>query len=136
MFFNFVFLYLSIFNNHSSGNLRIELNHALNQGKLLVYVYNNKAGFPTKPELAYKTIIIECNNTKQVKIDRLPFGKYAIILIHDQNANEKLDRNWLGLPAEPYALSGHPKFRFGPPLFEDVKFEFKQDGQIMYVDFK
>ena len=135
MFLNFIFLWLSVFNNHSSGNLSIELDHALNQGKLLVYVYNNAAGFPTKPELAYETLIIECHHTKQVKIDKLPFDAYAIILIHDKNGNEKLDRNWLGLPAEPYALSGHPKFRFGPPLFEDVKFEFNRDEQVLHLDF-
>ncbi len=135
MFVSLIFLWLSAFNNQSVGNLNIELNSPLNQGKLLVYVYKHKTGFPTNPKLAYKTMIIKCHHTSHIKIDKLPFDEYAIILIHDKNSNEKLDRNWLGLPAEPYALSGHPKFRFGPPLFEQTKFEFYQNEQVLHLSF-
>jgi uncharacterized protein (DUF2141 family) len=46
-----------------------------------------------------------------------------------------MDRNWLGLPSEPYALSGHPKFRFGPPTFEDVKFGFNSKFVQIYLIF-
>lgn len=65
----------------------------------------------------------------------MPYGTYAIMLIHDKNSNCKLDRNWLGFPNEPYALSGHPKFRFGPPVFDDVKFKFNTNGQIIKFNF-
>ena len=130
-----LFFLLSLINFQNTGSLVIKFDATLYQGNLLVYIYDNPEGFPTKPKQAYQTIVIKCQNPKQVTINKLPYGTYAVMLIHDQNANNKLDRNWLGLPGEPYALSGHPKFRFGPPVFDDVKFNFNTDGQIIKVKF-
>ena len=135
MWINLIFFWLSLTNFQNTGNLIIEFDTTLKQGNLLVYIYNNQEGFPTKPQKTFLTKIVTCQNTNQIKIDNLPYGTYAIMLIHDQNGNNKLDRNWLGLPGEPYALSGHPKFRFGPPVFDDVKFNFNTDGQIIKVKF-
>ena len=135
MWLNLIFFWLSLTNFQNSGNLIVEFDTTLNQGNLLVYIYNNPKGFPTNTKQAYLTKVIKSQHTKQVTISKLPYGTYAVMLIHDQNGNRKLDRNWLGLPGEPYALSGHPKFRFGPPVFDDVKFKFNTDGQIINVKF-
>ena len=45
---------------------------------------------------------------------------FAIGAHHDRNANEKLDKNALGLPTEPYGFSNNPKRGFGPPSYEEV----------------
>jgi uncharacterized protein (DUF2141 family) len=35
----------------------------------------------------------------------IPKGKYALFVFHDVNENNKLDRNWLGIPKEGYGAS-------------------------------
>lgn len=50
-------------------------------------------------------------------------GTYAVSIFHDENSNGELDANFLGIPKEPYAFSNNAKGYFGPPSFEQCKFE-------------
>tara|TARA_R110000850_G_scaffold277086_1_gene422508 strand:+ start:255907 stop:256335 length:429 start_codon:yes stop_codon:yes gene_type:complete len=49
--------------------------------------------------------------------------KYAIAVYQDINNNGKLDRNWMGIPTEPYGFSNNPSTFFGPPSFHKAAFE-------------
>jgi uncharacterized protein (DUF2141 family) len=44
-------------------------------------------------------------------------GRYAAIAFPDENSNGKLDRNFLGLPTEPYGFSNNAQGFLGPPTF-------------------
>lgn len=46
-------------------------------------------------------------------------GVYAVTLVHDENANQKLDTA-LGIPREGFGFSRNPKIHFGPPKFDKV----------------
>jgi uncharacterized protein (DUF2141 family) len=50
-------------------------------------------------------------------------GRYATVAFHDENGNEKLDRNFLGIPSEPYCFSRGASGGMGPPSFEDAAVE-------------
>jgi uncharacterized protein (DUF2141 family) len=50
--------------------------------------------------------------------------KLAASAHHDKNTNDKLDKNPLGIPNEPYGFSQNPKRGFGPPSFDEVFFEY------------
>jgi uncharacterized protein (DUF2141 family) len=47
-------------------------------------------------------------------------GTYAFALYHDKDANRKLNKNWIGLPSEPYGVSNDPPIRMGPPSYKDA----------------
>ena len=42
-------------------------------------------------------------------------GTYAVAVYHDENANIKFDKNWIGLPVEGYGISNNPTVFLGPP---------------------
>lgn len=44
-------------------------------------------------------------------------GHYAIVVIHDENINHKMDRNFLGLPKEGYGFANNPHVRLTAPSF-------------------
>jgi uncharacterized protein (DUF2141 family) len=46
-------------------------------------------------------------------------GEYALTLIHDENANQRLD-TMLGIPKEGFGFSRNPVVRFGAPRFKQV----------------
>jgi uncharacterized protein (DUF2141 family) len=48
-------------------------------------------------------------------------GEYAIAVIHDENANAKLD-TFAGIPKEGIGFSRNPRFTFGPPRFAAARF--------------
>jgi uncharacterized protein (DUF2141 family) len=47
-------------------------------------------------------------------------GRYASVAFHDENGNGELDRNFLGIPAEPYGFSNHAQGFLGPPSFAAI----------------
>lgn len=67
------------------------------------------------------------------RIDGLPFGDYAIMLHHDENANGKMDKNFIGLPQEGYGFSNDAQPGFGAPHFSQARFEFRQGHKTITI---
>ena len=55
----------------------------------------------------------------KIVLQDLPAGEYAIAIFHDENGNEELDTNWLGIPREPLGFSRARMKTFGPPGFRE-----------------
>jgi uncharacterized protein (DUF2141 family) len=56
--------------------------------------------------------------------ENLPESTYGVAVIHDENQNEKLDFNEMGMPIEGYGYSNNPPKRPGPAPFDETKFVF------------
>ena len=56
-----------------------------------------------------------------------PPGRYGVSVMHDRNANGKLDSNIVGIPTEPYGAIRHARGRMGPPAFEDAAVDVQGD---------
>ena len=54
-------------------------------------------------------------------------GTYAVAIYHDENANEKLDRNGI-LPAEGYGFTNNPSTMVGLPSFRSVRLNVPKTG--------
>ncbi len=94
-----------------------------NAGQVLLSLFNKDEGFPTQPEKAFRWSKAKVTSTSLIiSLDGLPPGKYAIAVVQDENMNEVMDRDWLGLPAEPYGISNNVSNTFTPPSFEEAKF--------------
>ena len=60
-------------------------------------------------------------------------GVFAIGLYHDENGNRKFDKNFLGLPAEPYGVSNDPSMVLAPPKHEDAAFTVGPEGATVVI---
>ena len=47
----------------------------------------------------------------------LPPGEYGVVTIHDENKNQKLDRNFVGVPKEGFGFANNPRVRLSAPPF-------------------
>jgi uncharacterized protein (DUF2141 family) len=94
------------------------------QGSVLVAVYNSEETF-MKKRLASKKVKVS-DNEVTLTFEDVSSGDYAITTFHDENDNNKLDTNFLGIPNEPYGFSNDARGSFGPPSFEKAK--VKVDG--------
>jgi uncharacterized protein (DUF2141 family) len=63
----------------------------------------------------------------------LPAGVYAVSVFHDENMNQKLDKNFVGVPKEGYGASNNPKKKMGPPSFEEAKFQLSGTEQSLEI---
>lgn len=93
-----------------------------NTGNIRLGVYKSADGFPVTGK-QYKGFEFPVKNYKaSIDIKGLPKGKYAIGVMHDKNANKRLDKNMLGLPLEPYGFSNDARGIFSAPSFESAAF--------------
>jgi uncharacterized protein (DUF2141 family) len=51
---------------------------------------------------------------------QLPAGRYAVVVIHDENSNMKLDRNFFGVPREGFGFSHNPRVSYSAPSFQSA----------------
>ncbi|MCS6820631.1 MAG: DUF2141 domain-containing protein [Microscillaceae bacterium] len=94
-----------------------------NMGKILLSVFNTPDGFPAQAEKAHRTLQYKVTgNTAIITIPDLPMGEYAIAILHDEDNNGKMNRNFLGVPKEGYGASNDARNMFSPPDYEKAKF--------------
>jgi uncharacterized protein (DUF2141 family) len=118
-----IFLSGTLFLN-AQNSIEVEIhNFKSNKGQALVGLYNSEDSF-LKEE--YKGKIVKISNKKAVlTFDDLPDGNYAVTVIHDEDGNEDLTTNFLGIPKESIGASNDAPARFGPPKWKDAMFEVR-----------
>jgi len=100
------------------------------EGNLEVGLFNTGERFLESGQ-AYKRFTIPVKSDSQTLVIKdLPQGEYAISLYHDKNSNGVCDRNFFGIPKEPYGFSNNYKPKFSAPAFADCKFELRSDQEI------
>jgi len=102
------------------------------KGKILVSLFDSEKGFPTIAEAALKSssVVLEEGTLPRTEFLGLAPGSYAISAVHDENNNQKVDTNWIGIPREGVATSRDAKGSMGPPKYRDAVLEIKQDQEI------
>ena len=73
------------------------------------------------------------NFSSEISFDSIFPGKYAIQFFHDENENQKMDFNLIGIPKEKFGSSNDVKPILGPPKFEKMLFEIYQDKKIVML---
>jgi uncharacterized protein (DUF2141 family) len=92
------------------------------KGDVLVCLSNNPKYFPdcSKDKNARK-LKIAAARAGSVQIAGVKPGTYAVALVHDENANGKMDLR-LFLPREGFGFSRNPRIGMGPPKFKAAQF--------------
>lgn len=127
-----VFLFFTAFGFSQNGNSKtvtVQIKNIKNtKGQLVVGLYSNAKSFLKTPQSG--EIIKIKTNSATVVFKNVTVGTYAISLFHDENSNEKLDTNFMGIPKESFACSNNAKGFMGPPQWEDAKFKVNDNVTI------
>ena len=115
------------------GALPIEIaNIDAATGTIWIGVYRSERDFLDRKNARILRIPVRDTRSLRTRIEDLRIGQYyAIALFHDRNNNGELDRNFLGLPSEPFAFSGELQSRWRLPYFTEVRFRFPPQGTPM-----
>jgi uncharacterized protein (DUF2141 family) len=100
------------------------------KGKIRVAVFRSAEGFPgdTSKAIRLENAPIDPQTlSSQVVFSDLPAGQYALSVFHDENMNEKLDKNLMGIPKEGYGASNNPARKMRAPTFEEARFSHQTD---------
>lgn len=125
----FFILYTLIYQLISAQNLQIVIsNIRSNNGQIILGIFkDNETFLKEKPFQFYKLKKNSIQNgTIVAKINIAP-GVYGIALLDDENNNNKMDYNFLGIPLEGFGFSNYYHSKLSKPNFNDFKFEVNEN---------
>lgn len=106
------------------------------KGTVKVALTNSKENYKDHKN-PFIGLTVPISNRKAIaEFDDLPFGEYAVKAFHDEDGNDMLNTNFLGIPTEDYGFSNDARGMFGPPSWNNAKFLFNQDQQTINITIK
>ena len=108
----------------STGNIHVVVEGIDDiEGQIGILLFDQKEGFPTDHRKALKQVLIPHQDKKiSYSFHDIPYGNYAISVMHDSNMNDKLDSNLFGIPKEGIGVSNNAKGILSAPKFGDASF--------------
>jgi uncharacterized protein (DUF2141 family) len=88
-----------------------------NRGNLAIALFDSAATFPDHKQARHAALVRSSQKPVKVVFSGLKPGKYAAAVLHDENQNNQMDFNFLGMPLEGYGFSNDAPVLFGPPSF-------------------
>ena len=112
----------------NAGTLTVHVkNIEHGEGASMVALHDGEKGYPIKREPVASQSMPADDAGVTVSFENLASGTYAIALYHDENGNNKMDQNFIGIPKEGTGASNDAKGRMGPPKFKDAAVEIGED---------
>ena len=100
------------------------------KGDLYIALHQRPEYFQVSDSAMKKKIVKIEMETETITFDKVPAGRYAVAVYHDENLNGKLDASPVGIPREGYGFSNNPKVP-GRPKFEQAAFDFSRNDTIL-----
>tara|TARA_Y100000766_G_scaffold47381_1_gene37630 strand:- start:138 stop:590 length:453 start_codon:yes stop_codon:yes gene_type:complete len=117
----------------AAAKLTINISNQEKPGVLFLTICNSAAGFENSVENESEedscrgaVVETELKDVFEIRAE-VPDGEYAIAAFLDTNANNKMDKNFIGIPKEQYGFSNNAMGRMSAPSFDQAKFSVEGD---------
>lgn len=108
----------------SAGQLTLHIHDIpVGGGRLMIAVVPSEAAFDGDQPGVASFILPASSSSVELTTSALPDGHYAVRVMHDANGNGELDSNMVGIPTEAWGFSNDASGSFGPPSWDDARFE-------------
>lgn len=90
-----------------------------------VALWSSGEGFPEDIRHAVQAVYVPiADGVAHVTLDVLePGGRYAVTVYNDKNDNGRFDKNWIGMPREPWGVSNNIRPTLRAPRFDEAVIE-------------
>jgi len=92
------------------------------KGALGCRLYRSSAGFPEGSAGTVERRVVIKSGIARCTFENVPASVYAVSVMHDENDNQKLDKNFLGVPVEGYGVSNNHTHAMSSPTWDESKF--------------
>ncbi|MDB5247596.1 MAG: hypothetical protein JWQ40_1990 [Segetibacter sp.] len=118
-----VFFLLSKFTIAQSSIVAEIRNLENDKGVCRACLFNNPASFKGETGNPFQCVAVPVKNLiAQAVFTNIPAGTYALFVFHDENSNNKIDKNFIGIPKEGYGASKNKLPFAGAPTYDENKF--------------
>jgi uncharacterized protein (DUF2141 family) len=98
-------------------------------GVMRVGLFDNPNDFPNG--MKFSSIDVPATaGSMTVIFERIPAGRYAIAILHDENSNGRMDMGPFNIPHEGYGFSRDAPVFLSPPSFEEAAFDVPEEGTL------
>ncbi|HAA12014.1 MAG TPA: hypothetical protein DCE41_10070 [Cytophagales bacterium] len=106
------------------------------EGQLLVTLFDEEEGFPNDYDtgVEIKTIPVRTQKQITVSFENIPFGTYAVAVLHDEDFDAKMDYNWVGIPTEGWVCSNEVFPSLRSPYFSESSFTFDSSRKTLTLE--
>jgi uncharacterized protein (DUF2141 family) len=98
------------------------------KGDLVFGVFTQPDGFPNVQSKSAYWAVKPADADRVTFTTRLPPGRYAAGVLHDENCSGDMDKNALGVPTEGYGVTNNRKPRFRKATFQEATFTLPPEG--------
>jgi len=106
------------------------------RGMLGCRLFRSADGFPESGENVVEVRVPITGATTRCEFHNVPAGIYAIAVIHDENDNRKLDKNFLGVPTEGYGVSNNKTYAMTSPKWSDSTFQIGDQDVALNINLR
>ena len=109
------------FSQDSGITITVTIDNVKNDtGKVSMALHTSKTFMKGQGVMNAETKIKDGKIT--ITFENVQPGEYAIMALHDENENNRMDFRENGMPLESYGMSNNV-MSFGPPQYDDAKFK-------------
>ena len=108
--------------SQSTSTVLLEVSSLKNpRGTLNCRLFTKASDFPDgEGILTVRTPIAGANTT--CTFPNVEPGTYAVAVVHDENSNGRLDKNFVGVPSEGYGVSNNKTYALSAPKWDESVF--------------
>ena len=94
------------------------------QGGVGCQLFASAQGFPKDGARALQAVMAPiAQGRARCRFQPVPAGTYAVAVVHDENGNQALDSNFLGVPTEGYGVSNNRTYPLSEPRWDESRFD-------------
>jgi uncharacterized protein (DUF2141 family) len=115
----------------SDATVRLEVGDFRNSnGTLQCRLFTRAVDFPDGEGVL--TVRVPITGRKAAcTLSNLGAGTYAVAVVHDENNNGRVDKNFLGVPSEGYGASNNRTYALSSPKWEESNFVLKPSESLI-----
>ncbi len=108
--------------DEGAATVRVEVASFRNaRGTLSCRLFTDAASFPDGEGV--RTVRARIDGAQAACVfEGLTPGTYAVAVLHDENGNGRVDRNFVGIPSEGYGISNNRTYATASPKWDESRF--------------
>ena len=108
--------------SQSTSTVSLEVSSFKNtRGTLTCRLFTKASDFPDGEGISTVRVPIAGPNTG-CTFSNIEPSTYALAVVHDENSNGKLDKNFVGVPSEGYGVSNNKTYALSAPKWDESVF--------------
>jgi len=109
----------------SAAEVIVRIDNPPESGKVALALFDSANAFGDLRD-PHVVVMQSLDGRDEYLIEDVEPGEYALLVYFDENGNNRIDKNFIGIPKEPLGFSNRYRPK-GPPSYQRAAFQLKQD---------